>query len=189
MNAPIDVRRLIRIATFLFCVVAAMLVYLSFAPQIDASGERIDAAQSQLNSDESSFSELGVLRSERDTLARRYARLFAQNPEAVFLRGLASDVARHGVTLVATTETRDTSSQAAANDPEAGSPGEKTLLSVEMRGHYRNLLAAIGELSLGPEIVRVDMPTLRRDGADVTALVPVTIFEPTAHAPQAVSVR
>ncbi len=188
MNAPIDVRRLIRIATFLFCVVAATLVYLSFAPQIDASGERIDAAQSQLNSDESSFSELGVLRSERDSLARRYARLFAQNPEAVFLRGLASDVARHGVTLVATTETRDTSSQP-ANAPDAGSAAEKTVLSVEMRGHYRNLLAAIGELSLGPEIVRVDMPTLRRDGADVTALVPVTIFEPTAHAPQAVSVR
>jgi hypothetical protein len=188
VNAPIDVRRLIRIATFLFCVVAATLVYLSYAPQIDASGERIDAAESQLNSDESSFSELGVLHSERDMLSRRYARLFAQNPEAVFLRGLASDVARHGVTLVATTETRDASAQP-ANAPDAGPAAEKTQLAVEMRGHYRNLLAAIGELSLGPEIVRVDMPTLRRDGGDVTALVPVTIFEPTAHAPQTVSVR
>jgi hypothetical protein len=188
MNAPIDVRRLIRIATFLLCVVAATLVYLSFAPQIDASSERIDAAQSQLNSDESSFSEIGVLRRERDTLARRYSRLFAQNPEAVFLRSLASDCARHGVTLVATTEARDTASQT-VNDPETRSGAEKTSLSVEMRGHYRNLLAAIGELSLGPEIVRVDMPTLRRDGGDVTALVPVTIFEPTAHAPQAESLR
>jgi Tfp pilus assembly protein PilO len=188
MTAAIDVRRLIRIVTFLFSVVAAAIVYLSFAPQIDAASARIDAAQSQLDSDESSFSELGVLRNERDTLARRYAHLFAQNPEAVFLRGLASDVARHGVTLVATTETRDTTPQP-ANDPDAGSGSEKTLLSVEMRGPYRNLLAAIGELSLGPEIVRVDMPTLRRDGGDVTALVPVTIFEPTAHAPQSVSVQ
>jgi Tfp pilus assembly protein PilO len=183
MNSPIDVRKLIRIATVLLSIVATSFVYFSFAPDVDAATMRVDQAQLQLDSDTSTASHLGMLREERSALASRYAHLFAQNPEAVFLRGLAADVARHGIALVSTAETRDVPSAATA--PASTTPAnDRTQLVIELRGSYRQLLAAIGELSLGPEIVRVDAPTLKRDGGSVIATIPVTIFEPAARATQ-----
>jgi Tfp pilus assembly protein PilO len=183
MTTPIDVRKIIRIATVLACIVAASFVYFSFAPDVDAATLRVDQAQLQLDSDTSTLSHLGMLRDERAALANRYAHLFAQNPEAVFLRGLSADVVRHGIALVSTSEARDLSS-GAASGANAAPSNDRTQLVIELRGSYRQLLAAIGELSLGPEIVRVDAPTLKRDGNDVIASVPVTIFEPTARATQ-----
>jgi Tfp pilus assembly protein PilO len=185
MSAQIDVRRLVRIVAVLSCIVAAFVVFFTFAPDVDAASLRLDQASLQLNSDSSAFYQLGLLRAQRDQLSKRYARLFEQNPEAVFLRSLASDVARHGLTLVSTAESQDTHGVPQPQGSTATEKfGDKTTLTIEMRGSYRNLLAAIGELSIGSEIVRVDSPTLRREGDAIDAVVPVSIYEPTAHAPQ-----
>lgn len=177
MNASsaIDVPRLIRIATLLFALLAGTLVYLTFAPVVDGLRQRIDDAQATLRSDEVAFSEVAHVRAEREDLARRYARLFAQNPEAVFLRELSANARDKHVTLLSTSVTRD-------NLP-ANAPGSSTLLApthvaLELRGSYRNVLAAIGDLSLGSEIVDVAAPSLRRDNDAVIASIPVTIYEP-----------
>lgn len=178
MNATnaIDVPRLIRIATLLFTLLGGSIVYFTFAPTIDALQQRIDDAQATLRSDEVAFSEVPHVRIERDALARRYAALFGQNPEAVFLRELSSTVRRNGVSLLSTTVTRDTSG------PKPASPVTSllapTLLQIELRGSYSHVLAAIAEVSLGSEIVNVRAPSLRRDGDAVIASIPVTIYEP-----------
>ena len=180
-TAAVDVPRLIRIATFLFAVLAGTLVYLTFTPQIDAVQARLADAQATLASDRIAANEIPRTRLVRDGLAARYAPLFAQNAEAVFVRELTRVVARHGVTLVSTSVAQDT--EAAHDDPQARL-FDRTHVTVAMRGGYAGLLAAVGDLSTGSEIVNVEAPSLERDGARVTANVPVTIFEPArVHAP------
>ena len=184
MTGTIDVRRLIRVATLALCVVVASVVYFTFAPDVDSASLRVEQALSQVQSDRSTAYRVDALRQARKTLSSRYARLFAQNPEAVFLGDLSTNVARHGLALVSVSEAHDPVGQIATAPPDPSTPsaGQRIALTVEMRGTYRNLLAAIEQLSFGPEIVRVDAPTLRRDGSDVAAMIPVTIFAPATRA-------
>ncbi len=172
--ARIDVPRLIRIVTLLLTVLALVLVYFSYAPQIDALHARIDDGQKELRSDEIAFGQATVLRGQRAQLARRYASLFAQTPQAVFVRELATTVHRHHVMLLATNVSQD------AGPTEAGPdlPFTRTRVSIEMRGTYRALLAAIADLSNGSEIVEVREASLHRDGTAIAANVPVVIYEP-----------
>ncbi len=177
MNATnaIDIPRLIRIATLLFTLLGGSIVYFTFAPSVDALQQRIDDAQATLRSDEVAFSEVPHVRVERDALAHRYATLFGQNPEAVFLRELSSTVRRNRVALLSTSVSRD------ANGPKPqplSSLLAPTALQIELRGSYAHVLAAIGDLSLGSEIVNVAAPSLRRDDDAVIASIPVTIYEP-----------
>lgn len=178
MNATnaVDIPRLIRIATLLFTLLGGSIVYFAFAPSIDALQQRIDDGQATLRSDEVAFSEVPLVRAERDALARRYATLFGQNPEAVFLRELSSTVRRNGVALLSTTVTRD--ANGAKNESPSSSLLAPTLLQIELRGSYAHVLGAIADLSLGSEIVNVGAPSLRRDDDAVIASVPVVIYEP-----------
>jgi hypothetical protein len=178
-QGAVDVPRLIRIATLLFALLGGSIVYFTFAPAVDALQQRIDDAQQTLRSDEIAFSEVPHVRTERDELARRYARLFAQNPEAVFLRELSATVRGRRVTLLSTSVSRDPSGAR----PEATHSAllAPTLLQIELRGRYAQVLAAIGDLSLGSEIVDVAQPSLRSDGDAIIASIPVTIFEPGAQ--------
>lgn len=170
----VNIPRLIRIATLLFAVFAGALVFLTYQPQVDALQQRLEDDTSTLRSDETVFHTMPQLRADRAELGHQYATLFAQNPEAVFLRDLSAATQRHGVTLVSTSvshvETSDTTPRS--------SLFAQAHVDVEMRGSYAHLLAAIGDLSVGSEIVRVDAPTMRRDGDEVAATAPVTIFEP-----------
>jgi Tfp pilus assembly protein PilO len=177
MNAtPIDVPRLIRIATLLFAILAGALVCFAYQPQVDGLQAKLDDAEAQLRSEDVAFAEVPRLRAERAELAQRYDALFEQNPEAVFLRELASTVQRHDVGLVATSVTADATSENGAAHPALF---KQTGVSLELRGTYAHLLAAIGDLSRGSEIVGVDPPTLRRDRDAVVATVPITIYEPS----------
>lgn len=170
-----DAPRLIRIAALACTVVAVVSIWLAYAPQIDAIQTRIDDGRSELRSDETAFSQANVLRAERARLADRYATLLAQNPEAVFVRELATTVKRHRVALLGTNVTQD----AATNDADgANVPFSRTRVSIEMRGTYRGLLATIADLSTGSEIVEVREPNLHRDGDAIAATVPVIIYEP-----------
>ncbi len=181
----IDVPRLVRIATFLFAVAATTGVYLTYQPQIELVQQRIDDNNNELRSDEVAFSEATALRAERKQLADRYAPLFAQNAQAVFVRELATTVHRNGVTLAATTVTQES-----ADDPHApGAIFAKTHLSISLRGSYRRLLAAIADLSLDSEIVEVQAPNLSRDGSDVVATIPVNIYEPLRTLPASAALR
>ena len=101
-TSQVNVPRLIRIATLLFAILAGALVYLTYEPAAEALGQRLSDDTSTLRSDETVLHTLPQLRRSRDELARQYATLFAQNPEAVFLRDLSSATERHGVTLVST---------------------------------------------------------------------------------------
>lgn len=182
--ARINIPRLIRIATFIFAIAAAAGVFLTYQPQIEAVQQRIDDNNNELRSDEVAFHEAAALRGERAKLATRYASLFAQDPQAVFVRELATTVHRNGVTLVSTTVTPDDASEVRG----AATLFSKTRLSLELHGSYRRLLAAIADLSMGLEIVEVRAPSLARDSGSVVAKVPVVIYEPLRSvqaAPQA----
>jgi len=172
--ARVDIPRLIRIVTLLVAVAAAAAVYLTYQPQIEALQQRIDDNNNELRSDDVVFSGAAALRGERAQLAARYAALLAQDAQAVFVRELATIVARNGVRLVSTNVTPDDATEARG----AGTPFTKTRVSLELRGPYRRLLATIADLSLGSEIVEVRAPSLAREGPGVLAKVPVTIYEP-----------
>jgi hypothetical protein len=174
--APVDVPRLIRIATLLFAILAGSLVYFAYQPQIDAAQLRLDDAEADLRSQDVALSETPRLRAERAMLARRYDTPFAKNPEAVFLRELASTVSRHDVSLVSTTVSADGPGAALAAHPALF---KQTQVLLELRGKYGHLLATVRDLSIGSAIVGVEAPTIRRDGTALIASVPVTIYEPT----------
>jgi Tfp pilus assembly protein PilO len=173
-TTPIDVPRLIRIASVACAILAGALVYLRFEPDLDATRAQIDDARDELRSEDVVFADVPRLRSERAALRERYARLFAQNPEAVFLRDLDATVRRHGVEVVSSRAGRATHPPGAAAAPQIP-------LTLELRGSYRNLLATIVDLSRGDEIVEVDAASLRRDGDALIASVPVAVFEPLGH--------
>ena len=175
MSAAVDVTRLIRIGAIALTVLAVALVYFTYTPTIDALHARIDDGQNELRSDEIALSQVPTLRAERSQLGERYASLFAQNPEAVFVRELATTVHRHRVTLLATSVAQDSAST--PSDAPA-LPFVRTRVSIDMRGTYRALLATISDLSTGSEIVEVLEPSLHRDGAAVIASVPAIIYEP-----------
>lgn len=171
----IDIARLIRLATVLFAVAAGFGVYLTFSPQIDAMQQRVDDNNSELRSDEVALSNAVPLHVERATLSKRYAALVAQNPQAVFVRELATTVHRNGVSLVTTSITPEP----ADTERAPGALFSKTHLSVSLRGTYRRLLATIGDLSMGSEIVEVLAPNLTREGTGtIAATVPLNIYEP-----------
>lgn len=174
----VNVPRLIRIATLLLAVFAGGLVFLTYAPQVDALQQRLQDDASTLRSDETVFHTLPQLRADRAQLGRQYATLFAQNPEAVFLHDLSAATRRHGVALVSTTVSHEDNTSDAT---PRSSLFAQTHVDVEMRGTYAHLLAAVGDLSVGSEIVRVDAPTMRRESDEVAATVPVTVFEPAMH--------
>ena len=177
-RSEVNVPRLIRIATLLFAVLAGTLVFLTYQPQVEALQQRLQDDASTLRSDETVFHTMAQLRVNRAELARRYATLFAQNPEAVFLRDLSGATQRHGITLVSTSVSHDENTA----DGQPHSPlFAQTRVDVQMRGSYARLLAAVGDLSAGSEIVRVDAPTMRRDDDQVLVTIPVTIFEPAKH--------
>ncbi len=195
MNAaPVDVTRLIRIATLLFTLLAGSLVYLAYEPRIGVLDARLDDAEAELRSDDIAFSETPRLRAERATLASRFDERFTRSGDAAFLRDLAADVRRHGVDVLSTTVTPDDSgttiapakpSRALAYDGPGMSGNDdrrarfrRTHVSLELHGTYAHLLAAIADLSGGADIVNVDAPALRRDDDALTASVPVTLVEP-----------
>ena len=180
-TAAIDTPRLIRIATLLLALAAGALVFFSYAPRIDLAQQRLDDDAAMLQSSEIAVREMGEMRASRDALARRYDPLFAKNSEAVFIADLDAIAARRRVTLVSTSTTHEV---AASNERISGSILRGTHVGIELRGTYRRVLAAITDLSLGSEIVRVDEPTLRRRDDDIEATIPVTLFEPALGGPR-----
>jgi len=101
--------------------------------------------------------------------------LLARAVAATFLHALAATVRRHSVTLLSTNVTQDSS--AAAEGRTKTTLFEVSRVSLELRGSYPSLLAAIGDLSLGANIVGVQTPNLQRDGDEVLAFVPITLYE------------
>lgn len=183
----VDVPRLIRIVTAACAIAAGALVYLRFEPDVQSVSAEADDARAELRSDDVVIAEMPRLRGERDALRRRYDRLFAQDPEALFLRDLDADARRHDVAVVSTSTLAG--SAAGAGEPPASrgergergdSPFPQISLTLELRGAYRALLETVGDLSRGSEIVSVGQPSLRRDGAALVASVPITIYEPQA---------
>jgi hypothetical protein len=182
MNAhPIDVPRLIRIATLLFAVLAGCLVYFAYEPFVDGAQTKLEDGQAELRSEDVAFAEIPRLRAERIALARRYDPIFALNAQASFLRELAQTVRRHNVTLVSTSVEPDASP---LKDPATTLPAllRQRQVSLELRGTYPHLLATVAEVSRGPGIVGAAEPTLRRAEGAIVATVPVTLYEPAQGA-------
>ncbi len=177
-RSAIDVPRLLRILSAGAAVLAGAVVYASYEPQIDALRARVDDARSEVRSGDTIIADVERLRAERGAFERRYARLLAQNPQAVFLRELAATVRRHGVDLTGSSLGHP------RVDPHDDALGtfKRVPLTLQIRGSYRSLLATIADISSGSEIVSVDTPSLQRDGDAVIATVPVAIFEPNAVA-------
>jgi hypothetical protein len=171
----IDLSRLVRLATFGGAILAGALAYFTNEPAREALAARLDDARTQLRSDDIVLAETVRLRAKREALRIRYARLFAANPEAIFLRELDWNVRRHALALVSTNARHDGNAE-----PRDASGFGRVALTVELRGSYRHLLEAVVDLSRGKEIVAVDPPNFRRDGRSLVASVPVTIFEPAA---------
>ena len=175
-----NVARLIKIATLLFGILAGSLVYLTFEPKVDVAQRTLQDDESMLRSDEVVFSAVPGLRLERAQLAKRYAGLFSENAEALFLRDLSTLARLHDVSVV---------SASLSTDPPPASrlPGtlfQRTAMQLELHGEYRNLLAAISDLSHGTAVVNVGLPSIRRDGAALLATIPLQIDEPARNGGQ-----
>ncbi|MGP6159192.1 MAG: hypothetical protein ACLPYS_17075 [Vulcanimicrobiaceae bacterium] len=171
-----NVPRLIKIATLLFGIFAGSLVYFVFEPQVDVAQRALEDDESMLRSDEVVFNAVPGLRLKREQLTKRYAGLFSENPEAVFLRELSTLAKLRRVTVV---------SASLSTDPTEPGHGIRTLfartaMQLELHGEYRNLLSAISDLSRGAAVVDVGLPAIRRDGTALLATVPLEIGEP-AH--------
>jgi hypothetical protein len=129
-----------------------------------------------LRSDEVVFSAVPGLRLKRAELSKRYAGLFNENPEALFLRELGALAELRRVTVV---------SASLSTDPTDAARGghvlfQQTAMQLELHGDYRALLNAISDLSRGTAVVDVGLPAIRRDGTALLATVPLEIGEP-AH--------
>jgi hypothetical protein len=175
-DSQTDVPRLIKIATLLFGVLAGTLVYCGFEPKVDAAQRTLEDDEAMLRSDEVVFGAIPGLRLKRDQLAKRYAGLFNENPEAAFLRELSTLARLRRVTVV---------SAALSTDPSEPGSGNRTLfhrtaMQLELHGEYRDLLLATSDLSRGTAVVNVGLPSIRRDGAALLATIPLEIGE-TAH--------
>ncbi|MGH7728851.1 MAG: hypothetical protein ACREM2_08680 [Vulcanimicrobiaceae bacterium] len=172
MSTP-RVARWIALGTVLAALAAGSLAWVAYEPAVAAATDRVRNDALALRSNEIAFAEVPHLRAERSELARRYAPLFSENAQAVFLRELAADASRRHVAVLAT---QLAASNATPNATHALLA--PTGFDLELGGTYRDLLAAIEDLSLGSEIVTVGMPTLHRDGNSLAASVPVTLDEP-----------
>ena len=173
-NAALDVSRLIRIASVLSAIATATLGYCFYEPRVESLRYHIADTEAALRSVEVAQSEMPQLREERDALAMRYAHFVTQNSEAVFLHDVANIVRVRRLRLLTTSMAR--ASNAKTN--RGASAYLETHVTLEMRGAYRNVLLAIGDLSTGSAIVAVEAPNLHRDGDAVVASVPVVIYEP-----------
>ncbi len=168
--------RLIKIATLLFGILAGSLVYFVFEPQVDVAQRTLEDDESMLRSNEVVFNAVPGLRLKQAELAKRYAGLFNDNPEAVFLRELSTLARLHRVTVVSASLSTD------LTEPARGSHTlfQQTAMQLELHGEYRDLLIAISDLSRGTAVVDVGLPAIRRDGTALLATVPLEIGEP-AH--------
>ncbi len=171
---PIDVPRLIRLATLLLTVAAGAAVFFAYEPRTELLSQRLDDTETALRSDDIAFSEIPRLRIERGQLAKQYT-FVARDAEAVFLRELASNVHRHALTLLSTIASLTDLPNRSSGD---GLTFHATDLTLELAGSYEHLLAGLSEMSLGSEMVGVEAPSFRRDGLRLVATVPVTIYEP-----------
>ena len=181
-RAAIDVRRLILIAAALLSVLAALLVIVDMEPAVGAANARLAGDRDAVRSDDIAFASLPQLVADRKKLLSRYAPA-PGNPGARFLRALAVIARRRGVHVVGTSFRQETGPGAPGALPGAPSdPDERFFtserLTVTLRGPYRSTLLAIADLTMGPQIVRVDAPNLTRDAAGVMATIPVAILEP-----------
>jgi hypothetical protein len=178
MNSePIDVARLIRVGTLLFAILAGSLVYATYEPTANTIQARLDAAQFTLRSEDLVFAETPRVRAELTTLARRFDPILGRRAQAVFLRELASTVKRRELVLVSTTEPENGSS-VTTRRPSFSVPFHQARVTVELRGTYRHLLAAFGDLTQGSGVVSIGVLTLRRGEGAIVATIPVTIYEP-----------
>jgi hypothetical protein len=169
--------RLIRVATLLLALFGGSLVFLAYEPRIVALQTTLEDTESELRSDDIAFAEVPRLRAERARLATHYEHLFGLSSEATFLRELATAVRRRGVDLVSTTVVpTDDASQVSAVQT---SHFKETHLLLQVRGSYSNLLATVVDLSMESELVRIAVPTMRREGNDILATVPVTLLVPS----------
>jgi len=176
----VDFPRLIRIVTLFSAILGGALVYFTFEPDIDGLSLRLADTDSELRSDDVAFSEITRLKAERVELFDRYAQLFTQNPQAIFLRELTANVRRHAVTLVSTSVADDRS---IPRDRNIQLPAfRETHLTVEIEGRYRDLLAAIADMSASSQLVEVGEANMNRDGKLVIASVPIVLFEPVTRA-------
>ena len=173
-----NVPRLIRISAALACVSVAALVDVDFQPRISAAQQRLDFDRQTLRSNEEAFAAEPRVAREDAAMTAKYGRLLRENPQAAFLRSLVRIASKDHIRILAATaaDADETSWTSAAPSPDSFAP---LRYSVEMAGSYRALLAAVADMSRGPELVRVKTPSLARYESMLTATVPIELLLPT----------
>ncbi len=175
--------RAMRTATLACTLAACAAVLLAYRGPLDDARDAVANERLQLRSDATTFAELARLRRDRPLLAARYATSFSGNAQARFIRELAWELRRRRVVLASSSATAD---QTALPGPGAyHSAFGASRLNLELRGTYRNIIAAIAGLSAGSELVRVEPASIHRAGTELSALVPVTVYDPSLPGPAA----
>ena len=111
----------------------------------------------------------------RTVLATRYAASLTHNTDAAFLRALGIVARRHSLTIVTTSFSLEPR-RVERDVPlplDVSRDFPTTKVTITLSGTYAQLLIATAELSTVTGLVRVDTPSLRREG--VTVLEEVTV--------------
>ena len=180
MSDSTRVEGLIRLATFCCAACAIAVSVLRMEPLIARASTDADDAQRLLRSDEVAFEQMGQLSRERDSLIARYASSLTHNTDAAILRQLGDVARRHDLTVVATSFSLEprASARDASSPVDVSRDFPTTKVTITLAGSYGNLLVATGELSTATDLVRVETPSLRREGAAVIEDVTVHVVQP-----------
>jgi hypothetical protein len=173
--------RIVRLASFVCALGAALLVSIAYRPQFESARAALSGAELQLRSGEIAAAQTAELQRRRRDLAARYSAAFGGHVQARFLRELARTLKRHRAALTASAAAP--AAAAAGGGNAYRSAFAATRLSLELRGTYRDLVTVIGELSYGTELVRVEAPSFHLAGNLLGAVVPVNVYDPARSAP------
>lgn len=173
---------LIRIAMVLASICGCALIAIDYEPRLEAARQRLASAQVTLRSTEVAIAAEPLVSNQLFHLKKRYAESLG-DPESAFLRWLVELQRRERVRLIAA-NAADVSDDFAAVPEVPGGTFHSVRYTIEMTGSYRSLLLSVADLSSGPALVRVHVPSFVRSAGALTATVPLELQVPIKQRPE-----
>ncbi len=165
--------RLTRVVCVVTGLMVASLAIAVTEPDVKSAARRLDEARARERSDAIVLGSRGFLEHERLRLLARHRSVVDGSAQFRFIHTLAATARRHDVRVLSVDVTTravpiPNGRRVAANLAELG-------LQLHLRGAYRNLLTMLDDLGRAADSVSIEMPSLRGDGSNVEASIPVVL--------------